>query len=610
MRTTFREAASSSYALAFLLLVSLLCILWSASEVHGSRATLGTEKPEHIVLTFQNDPRTTQSITWRTSSDVTDTVVQIASLAEFNHNLGTNMRTVRGESFLFATDIGTMRIHEAEVTGLAPGTSYIYRVGDGTEDGWSDYYTFTTESMENEPFTFLFATDTQAYPNGSVKNGYGIWGEIFAKGLEAFPDTRFLVLSGDIVDYGDQQQQWELWFDAAKDKLPQVPIVPTVGNHDVVRRGEEYFRAQFQLPKNGPPGEEELVYSFDYGNMHMAVLNSEGDLEKQAAWLKADMEASDQPWKLVAFHRSPYHSHDSRANKDIREAWAPVLEAAGVQLVLSGHDHAYMRSYPMLSGQMVEDGRGTTYIIGGTAGSKFYEMGNYPWIRVAFNEQVQLVSGITIDGDKLRMHVLTRDGRVADAFTMIRESGTQDDFVDLPVTHDAYDAVMTLRDRGIIKGATLTKFHPDRTITRAEFISLMIRASGQPIIADEQAALHYHDLEEDDWYYPEVSTAWRMGLTDGVSAHSFAPYKLLTRQELAVLIVRAYESQSGELPLHERKLPKYRDGHEAAEWAVEAINKALAEQWMSGVTSDTFAPGSYASRAEAALAIARLLDRW
>ena len=205
-------------------------------------------------------------------------------------------------------------------------------------------------------------------------------------------------------------------------------------------------------------------------------------------WLLKDMEASNKPWKLAAFHRSPYHSHESRANLDIRKAWTPVLEAAGVHLVLSGHDHAYMRSFPMLNDAVTEDGRGTTYVIGGSAGSKFYDMGHYPWIQIAFDEDVQLISGVTIDEDKLRMHVLTRDGTIADAFTMLREEPTRNDFLDLSVDHFAYDEVMTLYDQGIMNGTGERTFQPNRPITREECISLLVRVSGEPIAVDQQAA--------------------------------------------------------------------------------------------------------------------------
>lgn len=381
---------------------------------------LGGEQPEHVVLTWEHDPKTSQSITWRTTPDVTDSVLEIVETDKYDGFPDADVKRVDGSSFQFESDLGVMQMHEVDATNLKPGTSYTYRVGDWSDKGWSEVGTFTTEANEEEAFSFLFTSDTQAIPNGDTTTGYGIWGEIFDKGLADYPDARFMLLSGDIVDYGDQQIHWEKWFEAAKDHLPNVNMVPTLGNHDVVGTGELNFAAQFQLPQNGPEGELENVYSFDYQNLHVAVLNTEGDLEKQAEWLLEDMNNSDKEWKIVSFHRSPYHSHESRGSQDVQDAWPPYFDKAGVDLVLSGHDHAYMRSWPLYNGEQVEEDQGTTYIIGGTAGPKFYQMGNQDWIRVGFDEDTQIYSGITIDGNELSFDVTTRDGRNVDGFKMVK----------------------------------------------------------------------------------------------------------------------------------------------------------------------------------------------
>gem|GEM_PF-813756 len=598
-----------SRKIRLVIICSMLWMIYSSHDVLTARSAdqaLGSNEPEHIVLTWQSDARTSLSITWRTSPDVLGTVVEYMPSERFIGFADEGVLSIHGDRFLFGTDIGTMAIHEAELTGLLPGTSYTYRVGDGSRENWSDPQQFHTEPHAAEPFTFLFMSDTQAYPNRSVKNGYGIWAEMLRLGLQAAPEASFLLLSGDIVDYGDQQTQWELWFDAAADLLPTTPIVPTVGNHDVVRSGEDNFRAQFQLPRNGPASEVELAYSFDYGDMHMAVLNTEGDLELQAVWLLQDMASSDKKWKIAAFHRSPYHSHHARASRDVREAWTQVFDEAGVDLILSGHDHAYMRSWPMRDGEKKQDGEGTVYIIGGTAGSKFYEMGEYPWMRVAFDEDIQLVSSISIDGDRLSMQVLTRDGRVADAFTMVKGGGTTTDFLDLPATHWAYRTIMNLHQEGIVQGISETRFAPERTISRAEFVTMLVRAMGWSEAPDSSAS--FIDVKPDDWFADEVHIVNHRNIVQGVDVYHFAPDRKLTREEMAVITVRAYEyANARQTHGSDDRLSVYTDRSELAAWSAQRVNEALHYGLMNGLPDGRFAPRKLTSRAEAAQVIDRLV---
>jgi hypothetical protein len=388
---------------------------------------LGGVRPEHVVLSWADDPDTTQSVTWRTHPDVTGSVVQYAPARGFDGFDSTGVERIEGEDRLFGNDLGEMRIHDTTITGLTPATEYVYRVGDGGAEGWSEPARFRTDAAGVEPFTFLFTSDTQAVAGAtSPAWGYNIWDDILNRALTAHPDARWMLLSGDVVDRGEQQAHWEDWFAAASPEVANLPMAPVVGNHDAVATGERNFAAQFNLPKNGPEGEEELTYSFDYGNVHVTVLNTESGLEEQTEWLRRDMGNSTKFWKVVAFHRPVYHSHPGRDNRNIRDEWVPVFDELGVDLVLNGHDHAYMRTYPMYQGEPQPDNtRGTTYVIGGSAGPKFYEMGDYPWIRVAFDEDIQLYSAARVAGRSIRFEATARDGRQVDLFT-IQKDGLDD----------------------------------------------------------------------------------------------------------------------------------------------------------------------------------------
>src|SRR5660397_196392 len=182
-----------------------------------------------------------------------------------------------------------------------------------------------------------------------------------------------------------------------KVELMNFPIVPTLGNHDVMNSNNtntnaKNFTDSFNLPKEintgAPSG---TVYSFDYGNTHIAVMNTECgtmNLKEQADWLRRDMAGSTKLWKIVALHRGPYGA--TYDESIIRNAWAPVFYELGIDLVLQGHDHNYVRSYMMKSGAEVKNGIGTLYITGNTGGVKFYPLRWRIWQKVDLQPRTQM----------------------------------------------------------------------------------------------------------------------------------------------------------------------------------------------------------------------------
>ena len=143
-----------------------------------------------------------------------------------------------------------------------------------------------------------------------------------------------MVNLGDLVGNGDDQSQWDMYFNAAKGIIEGMPHMAVVGNHET--RGDaatagKRFSLQFNNPDNGEgalgdltmadvshectkgviTNIKESIYSFDYGNTHFAVLNSGTDknendkskiMTEQGNWLRDDLNASDKKWKIVMVH--------------------------------------------------------------------------------------------------------------------------------------------------------------------------------------------------------------------------------------------------------------------------------------------------------------------
>jgi hypothetical protein len=213
----------------------------------------------------------------------------------------------------------------------------------------------------------------------------------------------------------------------------------------------------------GVPSGTEAYYSFDHANIHFICLDSH-DTARTAdgammQWLKADLAATQRDWIIAYFHHPTYTkgTHDSDKDSDsagrmndMRAVFLPVLEAGGVDLILTGHSHVYERS-PLLDGHygksptfdaakhVKQKGNGRTdgdgvyrtraanageisVVTGsaGHAGSKTKPPPlNHPAMIVSYNEAGSSV--IDVDGLRLDLTFLNEKGEKRDWFTIVKE---------------------------------------------------------------------------------------------------------------------------------------------------------------------------------------------
>lgn len=409
----------------------LLILAIAALLVTVGLHQLGTDKepdwgrsPDHIVLSWTADPATTVTITWRTNPGVHKSLVQYAPRLNDNH-FPTGSSLARGRVTTLKTNLGNYHIHTATLTNLRPGVIYLYRVGDGTR--WSKVYSFTTEARNTGQFTAVVFGDSQC----SLEN-YKVWqGTLLAAVKREKP--RFIINAGDLVDNGSDQKQWEAWFAAGRGILEGLPEMPVVGNHEFPsyfgNRFPQSFLAQFSLPENGPPGLKELVYSFDYGDAHFVILDSQvGNnsplLKLQQNWLKEDLKRTKKKWKIVIFHRPPYYAKTNRPNDDVKDAFCPILEENHADLVINGHDHAVMRTYPIAGGRIVAQSKGTVYLIAGRSGEKTYtDLSQKRWAQYFYNPVDQpTYTALKFTEGSLRVICKKMDGTILDAYVIEKSS--------------------------------------------------------------------------------------------------------------------------------------------------------------------------------------------
>lgn len=389
--------------------------MYSAIEKFKVSKLAGSPVPNNVSVTMGADPTVSRAFTWHTNPGTEGTVVEVVKASEFADFSQPNVMKFTGGSYMFNTfDIGTVRVHKSVAEGLEPGTHYVYRVGDGAGN-YSPQGFFQTAAATGERTKFIFLGDSQATKEADFK----LWGDILKKAMADNPDAEFVVQGGDLVEDGFRENEWNMWFNAAQGELMKTTVVPVVGNHEVTgTRKNEDFLAHFNHPQNGIDSLKGTNFSFDYKDAHFVVLNSEYDFELQKEWLRNDLANTDKKWKLVAFHRGPYGSmYDS---EHIRNVWTPIFDEFNVDLVMNGHDHIYLRTYPMKGNEVVGEGEGTTYIVGGSSGPKFYQVVERSWQKVTDGEKVQMYVAAEIDGDEMRFVVKTINDRIVDQFKLMK----------------------------------------------------------------------------------------------------------------------------------------------------------------------------------------------
>jgi len=178
-------------------------------------------------------------------------------------------------------------------------------------------------------------------------------------------------------------------------------------------------------------------------------------------------------------------------------------------------------------------------------------------------------------------------------------------FVDVPVSHWAFRTLQLLSAKHLINGVSDTNFNPSAPTTRAEFAALLARTIG---LKSTDKKSNFSDVKATDWFAADVEAAFTAGLIQGVSDSQFAPNAPITREQMAVLIVRAYEYKNGSAATTVDHIAQFVDRSDIPAWGQEEINKAIALKLLNGQGDQLFAPKANTSRAEAAQALLNLIN--
>ena len=210
------------------------------------------------------DNSTSRTIMWQSDSSEADAVI------EYRLTGSENTQSIGATDKVFTDDGSTTYIHEATLTGLTPKTKYEYRVGYGS-DRRSDWYPLETAGAS--------VYDVLIYPD-SQSGDYSQWEEIVKDSAHRTPKAVLYIGMGDLVDNGEQAYQWRTWLNSIQPLSTRVPLAPMMGNHEMYtldwKMREPYaYLNYFAVPPNGNEIFNRRYYSYDFGDAHYVVLDTQ-----------------------------------------------------------------------------------------------------------------------------------------------------------------------------------------------------------------------------------------------------------------------------------------------------------------------------------------------
>lgn len=337
-------------------------------------------------LSFGDDPQTAMTVGASIPGSFVAATVEYGVDTTFGASIPLDVQGVAGVSTVYGA---------ARLTGLTPGSSYFYRVR--VDNQTTNPTTFVTAPDVAGPFTFTAFGD-----EGTTSAAATVVGQI------ARIKPQVHLLAGDLC-YADGDGHgtvttnlhlpiWDKWLRLIEPAASQIPWMTTVGNHEMEpgfgAQGYDGYLARFAVPDTGAAGCP-ATYHFRYGSVAFVQVDSnEVSYEiphnlgystgAQDTWLDSVLSGYRQPGSgvdfiVVSMHHCAYSTNKAHGSEGgIRDRWVRLFDQYGVDLVISGHNHAYERTHPLRAGVVVkkvakggvvDSSIGTTYLTVGGGGA-------------------------------------------------------------------------------------------------------------------------------------------------------------------------------------------------------------------------------------------------
>lgn len=289
--------------------------------------------PSRVLLTFGNDGELSRYVSW-----MCDTVVHPDAHLLLAHAGDTTAVAAIGE--VFQSRAGRAAYYRAHLTSLQSAQTYSYAVvTGGTRSPW---YQFAVADTAAQEFSFLYLGDVQDSIGGVANT-------LLRQAVRRHPEVEFVAFGGDLIER-PMDKYWAETFRSIDSICTAMPVLTITGNHDylkyLIRKCERRFSLVFPYYLKGMEerDDENHLFSFTYHNTDFFVLDSDrgiGFLRSQRQWLQQQLAASTSRHRVVLLHHPLYSVKREYNNLEVRWMFDDLIQEAGVDLVLQGHEHAY-----------------------------------------------------------------------------------------------------------------------------------------------------------------------------------------------------------------------------------------------------------------------------
>lgn len=253
-----------------------------SSRQAASGPVTETMKPFNVHQVVAGDNEKGRTVMWEMPTDKENSLEYRKKGTDTIYSVSASGERLEGNR-----GISNGTVYTAELKGLEKGTDYEYRTRE--ENRVSSWYPLHTDN--GGPFKAIVTSDSQS-------SDYTDWKNLIHQAARDNQDAAFMIALGDLVDNGEDEYQWQTWFESSGDLLSRIPVAPALGNHEAYsldwkNHMPQRYLTHFNLPDNGNKDLKNHYYSFDWGDVHFTVLDT--SLYEEKEWLP-DLYEKEKVW--------------------------------------------------------------------------------------------------------------------------------------------------------------------------------------------------------------------------------------------------------------------------------------------------------------------------